>query len=308
MQVLARVDPAEIRALHERGEYFWLDLHTPGDDELDTIGELLGISPLAIADTKEFGQRAKLDDFGSRVLVVFYGAHGDDLVEVHIHVSGDEVVTVRRDPCARLVGARDRAQEAAAAARTEQDVVFRVLNALAESLRDLVDRRGEEVERLGDAAFARPAAADRQRMSRLRAELFRLQQVVVPQRDMLGRGGDALEYLPGLQRDADRHPFRDVHDDLVVTANEIAYQRELLNEAVNVLLNQMAGRLTILATLFLPLTVVSGFFGMNFGWLVRHINSAATFFALGVGGMVLPIVVILLLLRRAGYVGSNADR
>jgi magnesium transporter len=303
MQVLDTVDAATIRALHERGEFFWLDLDSPSDEELDTIGELLAIPALAIADTKEFGQRPKLDDYGARVLIVFYGAHGDELVEVHIHVSGDEVITVRRDDCAHLMGARDRTR--AASARTEQDVVFYVLSALSESLRELVDRRGEEVESLGDLAFTRPAGADRQRMSRLRADLFRLQQIVAPQRDMLGRGGDALEYLPGLERDVDRHPFRDVHDDLVLTTNEIAYLRELLAEAVNVLLNQMAARVTILATLFLPLTVVSGFFGMNFGWLVRHIDSATAFFVLGVGGMLAPIAIILVLLERAGYLGSR---
>ena len=104
-------------------------------------------------------------------------------------------------------------------------------------------------------------------MSRLRSELLRLQQVVSPQRQMLARGGETIENLPGLERDVARHLFRDVHDDLVVTSNEIDYLRELLSETVNVLINQMAGRLTIVATIFLPLTFATGFFGMNSaGW------------------------------------------
>ena len=135
----------------------------------------------------------------------------------------------------------------------------------------------------------------------MRSELFRLQQIVVPQRDMLARGGDLLENLPGLERDVARHPFRDVHDDLVVTANEIDYLRELLSETLNVLINQMAGRLTIVATIFLPLTFVTGFFGMNFGWLVDHISSAESFLILGVGGMILPLIVAAVLLLRSGY-------
>jgi magnesium transporter len=303
MQVLDNVDVATIRALRERGEFFWLDLHSPPDADLDALAELLEIPPLAIEDTKQFGERPKLDEFGARVLIVFYGAHEDGLVEVHIHVSGQEVVTVRRDQCAPLVDARQRSQ--VATARTEQDVVYLVLDALAASLRDLVDRRGEEVERLTELVYTRPVGRERHRMSQLRAQLFRLQQVVGPQRDMLGRGGDALEYLPGLERDVARHPFRDVHDDLVVTSNEIAYLRELLGEALNALLNQIATRLTILATIFVPLTVVSGFFGMNFGFLVNHIDSAASFFVLGVGGMVLPVVLILFALWRAGYLGAG---
>jgi magnesium transporter len=209
-------------------------------------------------------------------------------------------VTVRRAPCAHLWEARERA--ATAMVRTEQDLVYRVLDALAESLRTLADRHAAEVEHLEEIAFERPKPADRRRMSELRSELFRLQQIVMPQREMLARGGDLLETLPGLERDVARHPFRDVHDDLVVTANEIDYLRELLSEAVNVLINQMAGRLTIVATIFLPLTFATGFFGMNFGWMVDHISSAESFLVLGVGGMILPLVVAAVLLLRGGYV------
>jgi magnesium transporter len=300
MQVLDTVDLDAIRALHEREEFFWLDLDSPGDAELDALGALLGIPDLAIEDTKEFGQRPKLDDYGERVLIVFYGAHGTDLVEVHVHVSGKEVVTVRRAPCAHLWEARERA--ATARVRTEQDLVYRVLDALAESLRTLADRHAAEVEHLEEIAFERPKPADRRRMSELRSELFRLQQIVMPQREMLARGGDLLETLPGLERDVARHPFRDVHDDLVVTSTEIDYLRELLAEAVNVLINQMAGRLTIVATIFLPLTFATGFFGMNFGWLVDHIDSAESFLVLGVGGMIVPLVIAAVLLLRTGYV------
>jgi len=300
MQVLDKVDLDAIRALHEREEFFWLDLDSPGDADLDELGELLGIPDLAVEDSKEFGQRPKLDDYGERVLIVFYGAHDSDLVEVHVHVSGQEVVTIRRAPCAHLWEARERA--ATARVRTEQDLVYRVLDALADSLRALADRYAAEVEHLEEIAFERPKPADRRRMSELRSDLFRLQQIVVPQREMLGRGGDLLETLPGLERDVARHPFRDVHDDLVVTASQIDYLRELLTEAVNVLINQMAGRLTIVATIFLPLTFATGFFGMNFGWLVDHISSAESFLILGVGGMILPLIIAAVLLLRAGYV------
>jgi magnesium transporter len=303
MKVLDTVDAEAIRALHERGEFFWLDLHAPTDAELDTLGDLLDIPPLALEDTKEFGQRPKIDDYGARVLVVFYGADGHEPVEVHVHVSGDEVITVRRAPCAHLGEALERAMHDPA--HTEQDVVYRVLEALADSLRGLVDGHAVEVEHLEDVAFERPTGIERRRMSQLRSTLFRLQQIVVPQRDLLARGGDLLETLPGLERDAARHPFRDVHDDLVLTANQIDYLRDLLAEAIQVLLNQMAGRLTIVATFFLPLTFATGFFGMNFGWMVDHVDSAVAFFLLGVGSMVVTIAIAAVLLMRAGYYGRR---
>ena len=299
MQVLDTVDLDAIRALHEREEFFWLDLDDPSDADLDALGELLGIPELAIEDSKEFAERPKIDDYGERVLIVFYGAHDTEPVEVHVHVSGNEVVTIRRAPCAHLWEAREKA--ASAHVRTEQDLVYRVLDALADSLRALTDRYATEVEHLEEVAFDRPKPADRRRMSELRSELFRLQQIVIPQREMLERGGALLEKLPGLERDVARHPFRDVHDDLVVTANQIAYLREVLSESVNVLINQMASRLTIVATIFLPLTFATGFFGMNFGWLVRHIDSAEAFLVLGVAGMIVPLIAVAVFLVSSGY-------
>jgi magnesium transporter len=299
VKLLDAVDPEAIRALHERGEFFWLDLHSPSDAEVDKLGVLLGIPDLAIEDTKEFGERAKLDDYGERVLIVFYGADGGELVEVHIHVSGDEVVTVRRAPCAHLGSVKAKVE--AGAVHTEQELVYRILDALTDSLRVHVDGIAAEVEQLEQVAFFRPTPAQRRRIGELRAELFRLQQIAAPQREMLARGGELLERLPGLEPDVARHRFGDVHDDLVVITNEIDYLRVVLTETVNVLLNQMAARLTIVATIFLPLTFATGFFGMNFGWMVDHIDSAWTFFVLGVGSMLVTVLFAGLLLARAGY-------
>jgi magnesium transporter len=50
-----------------------------------------------------------------------------------------------------------------------------------------------------------------------------------------------------------------------------------------------------------PLTFATGFFGMNFGWLVNHIDSAESFLVLGVGGMIVPLIVAAVLLLRTGY-------
>jgi magnesium transporter len=63
MQVLDTVDLDAIRPLHKREEFFWLDLDSPSDADLDALGELLDIPDLAIEDSKEFGQRPKLDDY-----------------------------------------------------------------------------------------------------------------------------------------------------------------------------------------------------------------------------------------------------
>ena len=64
-------------------------------------------------------------------------------------------------------------------------------------------------------------------------------------------------------------------------------------------------RLTLVATVFFPLTVLTGFFGMNFGWMVQHIDSFTSFLLLGVGGTVALIAAVLGLFLRAGYIGPG---
>ncbi|HEY1178883.1 MAG TPA: CorA family divalent cation transporter, partial [Phytomonospora sp.] len=138
--------------------------------------------------------------------------------------------------------------------------------------------------------------------------------IIVPQRDMLGVGADAIERVLLMETGQAHHPFADVRDDLVLAVNLIAYCRELLAEALNVYLqatsnrlNQIATRLTVLATIFVPLTLITGFFGQNFGWLVRHIDTFGDFAVLGIGGMIVPGGAIALLLYRAGYLNSDGQ-
>jgi magnesium transporter len=66
-------------------------------------------------------------------------------------------------------------------------------------------------------------------------------------------------------------------------------------------LNDVMKQLTIIATVFLPLSFLTGFFGQNFGWLVNRIGSTVTFFGVGIGTEVLAVVALLALFRRRGW-------
>ena len=92
MDVLTAVDDDRIASDLQAGHQFWLDLVDPPDEEVDRLGELLGLHPVAIEDTREFGQRPKVDVYEDHVLLVFYTARLDDPatvtpIEVHVYVA-----------------------------------------------------------------------------------------------------------------------------------------------------------------------------------------------------------------------------
>ncbi len=131
--------------------------------------------------------------------------------------------------------------------------------------------------------------------------------MATPQRDMLARHIDDILEIPGLQADS-RDYFRDVYDHAIRISDQIDSYRDLLIGSRDAYLsvtsnrlNEITKQLTVIATIFLPLSFVVGFFGQNFGWMVRNINSAADFWLIGGGSMVVSLVILWVWLRRSSY-------
>jgi len=127
--------------------------------------------------------------------------------------------------------------------------------------------------------------AGRVRIATLRLMLSGLANIrrrTSPQRGLFERIGTEIERLPGLQ--ADGEPYFDrlanetnrLIDSIDATADGMA-------TVVDLRLNEMSYWLTVVATIFLPLTFVTGFFGMNFEWMVGEVDTALAFWVLGVG-------------------------
>lgn len=302
MRTLNTADPAELADLRRRSEFFWLDLEDPDPGTLEAVGEVLGLHELALEDTQKFGQRAKLDVYGEELLLVYFGATKDaqDVplpIEVHVHISGDFVLTVHRDSCRQFDAVREVLRGRPPA--TEQLLVYRVIDALTDSALEVLDGVAAEVEEHETEVFRRPRARQRDRMAILRRALGALRRVLVVQRQVFDRLVERLVALPGLQQDVGSY-YRDVADHLSRAIDETEAARDTLQGMLDTYTNEVQERLTIVATIFLPLTFVTGFFGQNFGWMVNHIGAAATFWGLGVGGMVTAVCVIVGWLVRSG--------
>ena len=138
--------------------------------------------------------------------------------------------------------------------------------------------------------------------------LVGMRKAITPQRDMFGALMGGVAQLPGMT-DEDERYFRDIYDHLIRISDLIDTYRDLLTSSMDVYLSTVSNRLNgvmkqlaVVATIFLPLTFITGFFGQNFGWMVRHVTSAAAFFVLGLGSSGAIIAGLSFWFIRAGYI------
>ncbi len=301
MEVLTSVDQARRRALHEPDEFFWADLVDPTEADVEMLGATLGLHPLALEDTREFGQPSKLDRYDDHVLLVFYSAR-EALeqpyvafvpLETHLYIAGSYVVTVRREPFQPL----DDLHATIGGAESEEHVVYAILDALAGELLRTSERIETRIDALEAAVLDRVDREQGHRIYRLKQEVRDLQRRAVTQYKRFDADASAILALPGFEVGRRRY-LDDVRDRLEMAAGELTRQAEDLQALTSTYfnantqrLNVLAARLSIVATFFLVWTLVTSFFGQNFGWLTRHIDSAWAFFGWGVGGLVASTVL-----------------
>lgn len=300
MRVLTAVDRDAIAELHARDEFFWLDLVAPGSDELELAGELLGLHPVALEDTLRFGQQPKLDRYEDHVMLVFFTARtaGEAVepVEVHVYISGSFLITIRRDPG---LGLEDLHDVLVPAGTEEEDyLVYRVLNALAEGFYPVIDAIEARVDALEGEVLARARREHLTGIYRLKQDVHALYRRASAQADRFRAGTATILDLPGLRRGS-RPYLNDVSDHLDQVSGELDRQAEDLNALTSTYFNAnanrltaIATRLTVVATFFLVWTLVTGFFGQNFGWLVDNISTQRDFLLLEAAALAVPTVVL----------------
>ena len=297
------VDEDRIQKLLKEDRFFWLDLESPTEEQLDKLADVFGFHPLAVEDTRSFHQRPKLDDYDQYAFLVFYGGPSkstelDDLREVHMFISGKYLITVHRAPMPELHDEREKID--GHAVHSEQFVIYRILDALTDSFFPPLGRIDDEIDSLEDAMISGPSNEQLDRVFSLKRYLVHMRKIVTPERDLFASAIDQIAELPGLQLD-ERDYFRDVYDHLIRISDLLDSYRDLLSGATDLYLSTQANRqnevmkqLTIIATIFLPLTFLTGFFGQNFAFLVRNINSALDFWLLGIGSLVLSCALLAL--------------
>ena len=289
--------------------FFWIDVDQPNEADYAILREVFEFRPLAVEDSEKFGQRAKLDDYDNYVFIVVYGAAPDDdrLVEVHCFYSEKFLVTVHRDEAPAFTEVRQRYVRREKAIGNPGRLLYRIIDALVDSFFPILADFDDRIDELENQTFLNASDAQLQEIFQMKRLLVGMRKAITPQRDMFASLSGGVAQLPGMTDDDERY-FRDIYDHLIRISDLIDTYRDLLTSSMDVYLSTVSNRLnsvmkqlTIMATVFLPLTFITGFFGQNFGWMVGHIESPGIFFGLGIGLEIVTVAALFTLFKRRGW-------
>jgi magnesium transporter len=301
--------PENLERLLASGSFFWIDLPAPKDEDFAVLRDVFQFHPLALEDSEHFGQRAKLEDYDDFVFLVVYGAVPDEdrLVEVHCFYSERFLITVHRDDAPAFVTLRDRYQKRGIPMESSALLLHRIIDALVDSFFPILADFDDRIDELENQTFLHASDKQLQEIFAMKRLLVGIRKAVTPQRDLFASllGGSAE--LPGMTTEAERH-FRDVYDHLIRISDLIDTYRDLLTSSMDVFLSTVSNRLTIvmkqlavIATIFLPLSFITGFFGQNFSWLVENVAGWPAFVVFGFGTQIVAVVILMTLFKRRGW-------
>jgi magnesium transporter len=305
---------ASICTADDGSGFVWLGIVEPDAEELEQVQRQFGLHDLAVEDAQSFHLRPKVEQYedDEKILfVVLRTARYDDereevdFGEVSVFISERFVITVRQGVASDLHGARLRLERRPELlAEGPVAVLWAILDKVVDDYAPVVEGLERDIEEVEKTVFS-GAAAPTERIYLLRREATDFYRAVHPLLgpiDGMERGGYE-QVRPGL-----RHFFRDVADHLRLVDEEVVAQRDTLamilqanmavvsvaQNEISVRQNEIARQLTVIATIFLPLTFITGFFGQNFGWMVEHISSFWAFALLGVAAMAISAAILYL--------------
>jgi magnesium transporter len=305
---------AAASALVSAGTPFWLDLDDVDQDASDFLGNVLHVHPLVLEDAEKFGQRPKIEEFDDFTYFVVHGAveGGGSTSELHIFFMKNVVVTAHHGECPALIDVRERMERRHMIGDTSPQVtlLYMIVDSIVDTYFPEMSRFDDKIDTLEDDILRLPTEAQLGVLFDMKKQLIAMRRVVAPQRDMFASLAGGVVTLPGMTEEGQRY-FRDLYDHLIRIADTIDSYRDLLSgvmdthvSTVSNRLNVVMKQLTIIATVFLPLSFLTGFFGQNFAWLVRNIAGGAQFLLFGLGIELLTVVGLVVYFRRKGWLGG----
>jgi magnesium transporter len=291
----------------------WLDIEAPTEPEIVLLSEHFRFHPLAIEDCTHLQKRAKFERYNTHGFVVLCALDRTtredllDTVPICVFVRAGLVVSVRPKRVTaieRVLKLLDDEPERVGTA--SERVLHALVDAVVDEFLPLVEDQGDRVDALEAAAALHPAPNVMDGLIRARHDLLQVRRIILPHIEVMRRlvDPDAPEVSGEY-----RVYFRDVLDHAMVVHDNVSLHLEVANgamqvhaNAVNERLNQVMRFLAVVSTMMLPLTVISGIFGMNFD-VIPAAHAPWGF----VGAIVLMLACVgglLLWFRRRGWIGA----
>lgn len=276
------LSPAEItRAIKSKQGLLWVSLESANEDEINQIlHSIFHFHPLAIEDCLSNGyQTPKVDDFTEYLFIIAHAVLPGqpiadfDPLELNIFLGKNYLVTCYTEDVMPPVQAvwQTLAKDERLHARGSDFLCHAVLDHLVDDYMPIIDQLDEEVEKLEDEVVAHPQPQVLERLQQLKHFIMVLRRVINPQREVVNRL--SRDDFPQIDKQS-RIYFRDIYDHLVRIQEMTESIRDIASGAMDIYLNSTSLRLnevmkalTIVSTIFLPLSFIAGVYGMNFHYL-----------------------------------------
>jgi magnesium transporter len=295
------VSPAEIPSLSPpEGGVLWLDVSGLSDPSaVRAIGDRFGIHPLALEDVLNVPQRSKVEWYGDCLLVVLREVRYPDPPEqVSFFLADRVVVSFQERPGDSFEPVRERLRQGKGRIRAEEAdfLLYSLCDAVLDAFFPTLERLGDEVEEMEERLLVSPVPETFVAIRRLKRALLEVRHAVWPARDALNL---LLIEEHALIRPGTKVFLRDCYDhtiqlmDMVETFREMA--SGLVDEymsAVSNRMNEIMKVLTVVATIFIPLTFIAGVYGMNFDTKASPWNMPELTWAYGYPALLLLMAAV----------------
>ncbi len=291
----------QIRSLRDEFNRIWVNVDGLGDAELvRVLGETFGLHRLALEDVLCNHQRAKTDEFGDHLFIVIReptvgangivpaaGKAGDaappkagqkalhipgqfDTDQISIFLGTDFVITFQetRGDCLDPVRTRIRQSRGRTCSSGSDFLVYSIIDAIVDAYFPVLETFGERLEELEDRTVENPTKQTVHQIHAIKRELLVMRRTVWPVREAIST---LVRDESPLVATETRVYMRDAYDHLVQLIDVLENYRELGSDLMDIYLSSQSHRLnevmkvlTVLTTLFMPLTFIVGIYGMNF--------------------------------------------
>lgn len=313
--------PEEVKEFLATYPVTWLDASGLGDATIiKAIGAIFGMHPLVLEDIVDTTQRPKLEVYDDRLFIVLRNSEWTDthtLEQFSIFVGDRFVVTFQETPHDCLDELRDRIRKGRGRVRRcgAPYLAYALVDAIVDGFFPLLEKYSDELEELESAILERPDASLIGRLFEIKRELLSVRRAVWPTRDVAGALAEESTVM-----DADVRLYaRDAHDHAARILDLVESFRELASSMLDVYLATVSNRmnetmrvLTIISTIFIPMSFIAGVYGMNFDpdvspWNMPEIRWYFGYpFALAIMGLMF-VAMMLMFWRRGWFRGATTS-